>query len=335
MSAITRSADVRSPLSALTYPETDRETEVEQLRAAGGEHDVGGLHVAMDHAVTMSLIEGIGDLDGVPKGFLQGQRVVATPAQPRGQCFALEIFHHEVVGAVVPADVVNGTDVRVIEAGNRPGFAAEPLAPRGVACRLGGNHFDGDGAVQAAVNRPIHLSHSAHGDPIANFVRADRAPLAKGHSLIRSYYRCSQRSAACPCRKLYRGIVWAGAARELKRGIDLAPNAATFWYGTYLAAMGRTDEAIAEAKRAQALDPLSPVMVAGVSWMSHLAHRHDETIEFASRALELDPSFAAWLERAYDEHAWGLAHITVDPPLDPLRADPRFQKILQRMNFPK
>jgi TolB-like protein/tetratricopeptide (TPR) repeat protein len=216
---------------------------------------------------------------------------------------------------------------------------------------------------------------------------------------------------------------WAGAARELTRGIDLAPNAATFWYGAYLAAVGRSDEAIAEAKRAQTLDPLSPIIAAGVSWMSHLAHRHDQAIEFANKALELDPSFAiaharlgfsyaltkrpreavaefeqavaasnnspsnlaglayacalggdrqraqtivtalierslheyvpsyelalayvglgradeaiAWLERAYDEHAWGLAHIGVDPPLDPLRADPRFQKILQRMNFPK
>lgn len=216
---------------------------------------------------------------------------------------------------------------------------------------------------------------------------------------------------------------WAGAARELKRGIDLAPNAATHWYGAYLAAIGRTDEAIAEVKRAQTFDPLSPIMAAGVSWMSHLAHRHEQTIEFANKALELDPSFPiaharlgfayaltgrpreavaaferavaasnnspsnlaglayacalggdrhraqtivtalverssheyvpayelalayvglgrsdeaiAWLERAYDEHAFGLAHIKVDPLLDPLRADPRFQKILQRMNLPQ
>ena len=39
------------------------------------------------------------------------------------------------------------------------------------------------------------------------------------------------------------------------------------------------------------------------------------------------------------EHAWsvrdpGLFNVRVDPLLDPLRSDPRFQAIVRRMNFP-
>ena len=40
-----------------------------------------------------------------------------------------------------------------------------------------------------------------------------------------------------------------------------------------------------------------------------------------------------WLEKAYEEREIGL--VKVDPRLDPLRSDPRFQDFLRRMNFPE
>jgi TolB-like protein/DNA-binding winged helix-turn-helix (wHTH) protein/Tfp pilus assembly protein PilF len=48
---------------------------------------------------------------------------------------------------------------------------------------------------------------------------------------------------------------------------------------------------------------------------------------------EKDQAFE-WLERAYKAHDKGLTYLKVDPPLDPLRSDPRFQDLLRRMNFP-
>lgn len=42
----------------------------------------------------------------------------------------------------------------------------------------------------------------------------------------------------------------------------------------------------------------------------------------------------AWLEMAYEERSHWLTHIKIDPRLDPLRSDPRFQNLLHRIGVP-
>jgi TolB-like protein/Tfp pilus assembly protein PilF len=41
----------------------------------------------------------------------------------------------------------------------------------------------------------------------------------------------------------------------------------------------------------------------------------------------------AWLEKAYEQHSIGLTALKVDPVYDPLRNDPRFQNLLQRVGL--
>jgi hypothetical protein len=41
-----------------------------------------------------------------------------------------------------------------------------------------------------------------------------------------------------------------------------------------------------------------------------------------------------WLDKAYQERSATLYSIKADPSWDPWRADPRFQDLLRRMNFP-
>ncbi|PYJ69100.1 MAG: hypothetical protein DME75_11690 [Verrucomicrobia bacterium] len=87
---------------------------------------------------------------------------------------------------------------------------------------------------------------------------------------------------------------WAGAEREYKRAIELNPNYATahHWYGLYLAAIGRFDEAIFEIRKAQEIDPLSPIIYASAGWIFYYARQYDQAIEQESKALEIDPNFA-------------------------------------------
>ena len=86
----------------------------------------------------------------------------------------------------------------------------------------------------------------------------------------------------------------AGSISEFQRAIALNPNYATahHWYGNGpLTALGRFDEAIAEAKRAIELDPLSPIINADLGQNLWCARRYDEAIAQLRKTLEIDPTF--------------------------------------------
>jgi serine/threonine-protein kinase len=90
---------------------------------------------------------------------------------------------------------------------------------------------------------------------------------------------------------------FAGAEKELKRALTLNPNYATahHWYAQFLSTMGRHDEAIAEIKRAQSLDPLSLIInaVAGDTYTK--ARQYDLAIDQLRKTIEMDKNFS----RAY------------------------------------
>lgn len=55
--------------------------------------------------------------------------------------------------------------------------------------------------------------------------------------------------------------------------------------------MGRHDEARAAIERAQALDPLSLMILGDAGWVYYLAGQYDRTIEVNRKAIDLDPNF--------------------------------------------
>jgi len=100
---------------------------------------------------------------------------------------------------------------------------------------------------------------------------------------------------------------WADSKQHFQRAIALNAGYATahHWYGeAYLMPMGRTDDAIAEIRQAQALDPLSAVITTDLGKDLYLARRYDEAVAELRRALELDPGFVSahnWLSDTYLE----------------------------------
>jgi TolB-like protein len=86
----------------------------------------------------------------------------------------------------------------------------------------------------------------------------------------------------------------SGGEKEFQRAIELNPAYATahFWHSLALVSMGRSEEAIAEQKRALQLDPLSLIInrVLGVDF--YHARHYDQVIEQEQLTLDMDPNFA-------------------------------------------
>ncbi len=84
-----------------------------------------------------------------------------------------------------------------------------------------------------------------------------------------------------------------GAAAEFRRAIECNPGYATAHHGysIYLRDVGRFEDAIAEAKRAQALDPISPIINANLGDTYFYARRYSESIAQHRETLALKPDF--------------------------------------------
>ena len=113
-------------------------------------------------------------------------------------------------------------------------------------------------------------------------------------------------------------------------------------------------EAVAAFQRVESQWGRQPVVVADLAWVYGLAGREhearkliDELNEIAQHHYVAPALFVyaylglgdketalTWMERGIEEHDQWLL-LKVDPILDPLRSEPRFQAALRRMNFPQ
>ena len=86
------------------------------------------------------------------------------------------------------------------------------------------------------------------------------------------------------------GWDWAGSRKHFERAIELNPNYATahHWYGDiYLAPVGRVDDAVAEIRKAQELDPLSSIISTDIGKELIYARRYGEAIAQLKKTLEM------------------------------------------------
>jgi TolB-like protein/Tfp pilus assembly protein PilF len=92
---------------------------------------------------------------------------------------------------------------------------------------------------------------------------------------------------------------WPGAERKFKQAIELNPEytPAHYWYALFLSAMGRHEEAIAQGRRSQEIEPRSLVPNIALGFTLLFARRDSEAIEQLRKTVEMEPNFSwpRWL----------------------------------------
>lgn len=91
--------------------------------------------------------------------------------------------------------------------------------------------------------------------------------------------------------KFYGDWDWLGADNEFKRAIELSPSYADAHqiYSEALSEMGKHDQALAEIRIAQELDPLSVNTMLAVGWAFYYARDYSHALEQCRKVLDLEP----------------------------------------------
>jgi serine/threonine protein kinase/tetratricopeptide (TPR) repeat protein len=155
---------------------------------------------------------------------------------------------------------------------------------------------------------------------------------------------------------LYHGRSYDEAVAQLRRTVELDPNyPVTYWIlGLLLRKISRYDLAIAEGEKAVTLSGGSPLMRAALACTLGTAGRTKEAREmlddltglakktyvapyfFAAICIGIGENERAMecLEKCYEEHSHWLIYLHLDPSMDSLRDNPRFQNLLRRVGLP-
>jgi serine/threonine-protein kinase len=86
---------------------------------------------------------------------------------------------------------------------------------------------------------------------------------------------------------------WAEAEQHFKRALQLNPNYPTAhqWYSAMLAAMGRADEANAEARKAHDLEPFSLTINSDLGRHQYFARQFEQALATHRKSVEMDQRF--------------------------------------------
>lgn len=101
---------------------------------------------------------------------------------------------------------------------------------------------------------------------------------------------------------------WSGADRAFRRALELVPSDtwSHMWYSFFLNWMGRHDEALEHARRAEQLNPGLPHAMVFVTAALYFDRQAKEALAQAQRAVELFPGYGMgheWLAYAYEMNA--------------------------------
>jgi Berberine and berberine like len=93
---------------------------------------------------------------------------------------AVHVLKYEVVGA----NVVDLTNVWMVQRGNRASFLVKPVQAIRVVGKRPRQHLDGDVASEPGVARPVHFAHAAGADLGGDLIRAEASACCQGHGKL-------------------------------------------------------------------------------------------------------------------------------------------------------
>ena len=154
----------------------------------------------------------------------------------------------------------------------------------------------------------------------------------------------------------YMARQYDAAIEQLHRTMELDPNyPVTYWIlGLILRKLGRYKQAITEGEKGVKFSGGSPMLTAALAQTLATAGRKKEAIQILEDLTKLAqqkyiaPCFFAGihiglgendraiecLEKSFEEHSHWLIYLHIDPSMDALRSDPRFQDLLRRIGLP-
>jgi serine/threonine protein kinase/Tfp pilus assembly protein PilF len=146
------------------------------------------------------------------------------------------------------------------------------------------------------------------------------------------------------------------ALQQIRRTFELDPNypVANWVLGLVLRKMGRFDEAIAEGEKGVRASGGSPLIRAslaqsfGAAGKTKEARKILDDLTILAKQKYVAPYFLAgiyvglgdeerateFLEKSYEEHSHWLIYLHLDPGMDGLRSNLRFQELLRRVGLP-
>jgi TolB-like protein/DNA-binding winged helix-turn-helix (wHTH) protein/Flp pilus assembly protein TadD len=156
---------------------------------------------------------------------------------------------------------------------------------------------------------------------------------------------------------LFLGRQYDRAIFEARKALELEPNdpwAYSFLARAYLQ-KGMYKEALAQFQKRLSLQPTFPKASADLALAYAAAGKREEALKILGKlkqqskreyvspyvmarayvGLGQKEEALAWLQKGLEVYDGDMHQLKVDPALDPLRSDPRFQDLLHRMNFPQ
>jgi TolB-like protein len=157
--------------------------------------------------------------------------------------------------------------------------------------------------------------------------------------------------------RLYLARQYGTAAQQLRDTLEMDPSNGLVHLilGQTYQYMGKPEPALTEFREAARLSPGIPLMTAGLAAAYARSGNRPEALKLlAALSVQaqheyVSPYYIAvvyaamgesnqaidWLDKAYADRSNGMVFLKMDPDLDPLRSNPRFQAIQKKLRFPE